>query len=77
LSMPESPIDDVPLGAQPAAKRTKNDLEMPIPKPRGAVQKLHATTGFGLKMRSRPPAEAEYQAKAEQPGQTIRSASRG
>ena len=68
--MPESPIEDVPLGAQPAAKRTRSDLEMPIPKPRGAVQKLHATTGIGLKPRSRSPAEAEYQPKAEQPGQT-------
>ena len=75
--MPESPIEDVPLGAQPAAKSTKSDLEMPIPKPRGAVQKLHATTGFGLKPRSRSPAEAEYQPKAEQPGQSIRRAARG
>ena len=75
--MPESPIEDVPLGAQPAAKSTKSDLEMPIPKPRGAVQKLHATTGFGLRMRSGSPAEAEYQTKAEQPGQSIRRATRG
>ena len=75
--MPESPIEDVPLGAQPAAKSTKSDLEMPIPKPRGAVLRQHATIGFGLKTRSRSPPEAEYQTKAEQPAQPARRVARG